>query len=279
MALEVEGLKNIGGKAFESTGKQDGYRISARIQKHVHGFGASEIRIWNLSPDSRGAFQRAETKVRVMAGWDNQGMALAFKGRLLHSQSNRAGPDIVTTLTAQSGREMCSIAAINSSWTGGSKVRDIVLNIARRLEGVTVDASRVKGISGVIGFKGWAHCGDAESALNNLAREFGFSWTIDNEVFQAVGDMDGFGNGVLVKAPNLIDVSPVLSGARRYQRGVTGRCTYNPVILPGEWIKVESTVNPNCNGRFVVNKVEINLDCFEDSGHTMSFTAHTREVK
>lgn len=256
--------------AFVSTGKQDDYKINARIHKAIQGIpSATSIMIHNLAAGTRSALSSAflRYKVEIKAGWEKGSgprPALCFRGTAFSAVHNRAGTDIVTSIHAVSMMEDLAREEIRLTWPMGQPIRDITLKLARLLPNVTVDASRVVGVKGSVGFKGWSHCGSVREALDQLAREYGFSWTIIDGYFQAVGDKDSIGGAVTIKDPYLVDVNPLLSGPLQVATGLKARCTFSPDLNPGRNIQIQSTISSRFNGQpYRMSSVVHNLDCFD----------------
>ena len=273
------GLSGAGGeKTHVSTGKPDGLKISAHIVKSVQGIpGASEITLYNLSPETRSAFRRDTTKVRVSAGWENgprAGMNQCFHGSLLSVVHHRAGSDVVTVVQALSMLDDLARSAEKLAYDAGFPVRSIVFVLASHLPGVRVDAANVVGIEAKVGDKGWAFAGTTREALNALSREYAFSWTIVDGEFQAVGDRERFGDGGVLKDPRLIDVAPILTGPLQFATGIRARCSFEAGLRPGQGVEIQSRTNPGYNGGgYRVNSVAHRLDCFAANSFTSDLTA------
>jgi hypothetical protein len=264
---------------YETTGRQDGLRISAAIIKAVNGLpGASNIMLYNLSPETRGAFVRNQTMVKIEAGWDqgsNSGIQKAFSGHVLSAGHSRAGADIVTTVRATSGIDDLMQEEERKTWKQGYPVWDIVMELAGKLPGVTVDPAKIKDIDMVVGRKGWSWAGSVIPALAALGREYGFSWTVIDDVFQAVKDgKSNFGICATLKEPYLIEVNAVLAGPLQLATGIQAKCAFNPLIMPGFNIQINSALAKKFNGAdYRVASVTHNLDCFASNSFTTNVMA------
>ncbi len=257
-------LKGGTSRTIDSDGTQNTLRIDAEVQKNLRTFGTvSAINIWNLSPDSRASFIRDETQVELIAGWDhgpNKGLKPVFYGTVLFSESQRAGPDIVSKLHVQAGRRSTVTTAISKSWSKGVPLLTVVGDIARSIPGIAVDDNQILGIEGAVGESGLPIFTDAETALNQLAREYGFFWIIDDGRFATVSRDPKKRGGSLVHAatighPDLISAAPVVTGIRRVQTGIEGRCMFNPLLRPGHTVTVNSTISPQANGEWRLNRI------------------------
>lgn len=115
---------------------------------------------------------------------------------------------------------------------------------------------------------------DAEAVLNRLAKQFGFYWTVCDGIFYAVNRDPVKGTmqkNVEVKSPYLINVDTVLNGTRRYQQGVMCSCTFNPGILPGHSVEINSEIEPRANAKWRVHKVTHDLSCHSPQSFVTRF--------
>lgn len=278
-AIDFPWLRRIrvsfsGLKPLESTGKPDALKITATIHKELSVMPpTTEILLHNLSENSRNALNENRVMVTIAAGWEQgpfAGLNECFKGTLLSAESNRAGPDIITRVYAMSGIYGLSNAHIEKTYKPGQKVADVVKELAGKIEGVMVDPAKIKGIKGSIPDGGWSWCGKVKDGLTKLGDEFSFSWTIVDDVFQAIGEGSSFGNTANVEEPYLISVNPILTGPQRLKKGLRWACTYKPTLIPGHFATVRSKLASQHNGVYRVNTVTHFLCCYADNGFTSS---------
>ena len=265
--------------AYEANGKGDGLYITARVQKNIHGLATpSQIMVYNLSPESRAAFRRGDTKVTLEAGWDHgpgAGLKLCFRGSLMTAVHARAGGEIATTVNASSMLQALAKTEIHGTWRTGIPVQMIVRELAMLLPDVEFDPSLLTGIDRyVVGFKGWSCSGLVIDGLDQLAREFGFSWTVIDGKFMAAGDQDSFGVCAIIREPYLIDVNPILSGPLQIATGIKARCALETALMPMWRVGIESTVNAKYNGDdYRIVSVVHNLNCQAANGFISEVTA------
>lgn len=267
--VTFEGVSGGGDSAYECDGTQEKLRIIARIEKTIQSLpAATNIMIFNLSENSRKSFVWNRTKVRIEAGWQEgkrAGLHQCFYGTFASAVSQRAGADIVTSITAISAIDTLSSLPCNDVWGPGTPVKTIVERLASRL-GVTVDPARIKGLDQMkVGKGGWTHSDVIRTAFERLSAEFGFSWTIADDTFQAVKDKKSLGGNTVIESPYLIDINPTMygPGTEVTINGLKIRCTFNSTIMPGFDVQVKSKIEPRYNeGKYLVLSVVHNLDCF-----------------
>lgn len=278
--VAFEGLAGGGSTTMTANGTMTKYHIGVQILKSIQSVGAvSTLWIYNLHPDTRSSLVRSDTKVKIRAGWmggPQAGMHLVFSGNFLMSQIRREGPDVITTLHVQAGRLAAVTAKISRTWSKGVPLRTVVEDIARNMEGVQVEPELIRGVDGFVGDGGMPICADAETALNKLARQFGFFWSIVDDKFQTVNrdpDKEGgvIANAGAVQSPYLSNVNTVLAGVRRVQRGIEAECLFNPALRPGNGVTILSDVDPRANGPWRVTTVSHSLSTF-DGQFSTSFT-------
>lgn len=255
-------------KQIISDGTLDGLRITASIKKTVMGMpNPSQISIYNLSAHTRSLIQRGLSKVTLQAGWENTELHVAFKGSVMSCISERQGPDIITKLNVMPGFGAIMQSVSSVSYAEGTPVKEVVKDLAKRLPEITVTDTLLKDVPGTVGRGGWSFAGQTKDALTQLANEYGFSWSIDNDKFQAVGDKAKF-DGIVVLDGNeggLIQISPVLTGPTQIRTGVKIKAVYVPGVQPGSQVRVRSTLQEGLDGDYRINTANYSLDTFSDT--------------
>jgi len=253
---------------FESDGTPEALRVNASIQKTLMGMpDPSKIDIYNLSEATRNAMRNSLTEITLEAGWRNSELHKVFKGSVLSVQSQRSGPDIVTSVTALPGLGAIAQAAVTKTYAAGMPVRDVVRDIGEQITGIEVKAQMLKDIPGVIGKGGWSFAGSAKDALTELANEYGFSWSVDDNLLMAVGDTAKFDGMIELDGESgaLINVAPMLQGPMQLQTGVSINAIYAPGVIPGTTVRVKSTIAGALSGDYRIHTARYNLDCYSDS--------------
>lgn len=264
------GLSSGGSKEFISTGKPDGLRITAMVRKTIQGIpAATNLVLYNLSKDTRGSFQRDKTKVKIEAGWDEgprkeagKDLVECFYGSLLSCVHNRRDSEIITTIHAMSMLSDLSRAEIRKTWAEGTPARTVAQDLANELK--PSDIVGLDTVKGVVSFRGWSYGGSVHKALDELSREFSFSWRPQRDgVIQFTGDPVNLGLCATIKDPYLIDLNPILSGPLQIAIGIKVRCTFEANLEPGYNLGVESKISPKFNGQdYRISSVIHSLDCY-----------------
>jgi hypothetical protein len=258
------------GEKFEivSDGTMNGIKVVCSIQRKLMGFAIpSTISIWNLKRETRNSIQRGLTVITVKAGWENTEVNEIYKGSIFGVVTERQGPDLVTKLTCLSGAGGILRGGISKTYGPNMPVKQVVKDLASKMEGVVVDDSNIKEVKGRLGKHGWSFGGMIKDALNQLAAEFGFSWSVDNNVFVAIHDKAKFQGMVIIdgKDGGLMQITPVLTGPFQWQSGVKIKSIFVPSVRPGSTVRVKSAVNPNLNGDYKIHQATFNLDCYSEN--------------
>ena len=248
-----------------STGDRDGLRVKFNVKKTMLGPpNLSTIEIYNLSRDRAETINKTMSRVRLDIGWNNVDLALLTQGSIKSSVTERRGADLVTTLTLLDGWGGQVTGFTNRSYGKNRPVSEVVRNIAGNLPGVSIGDIDV---DGTIGNSGYVVSDRSADALDRLAGQYGFSWSIQNGVFQAVSDQRALSRTVELstRARNLIKATPVLNGPFQIQTAVEIEAIINPVVTPGHQIVLNSDINPKLNGAYKVHEVDFDGDTFDNS--------------
>lgn len=255
---EWRGNVGTGAIGLICNGNNTTMRIDVNISKTIVSVSNNaEISIYNLSTDTRHML-RAGLRVRLYAGYEGEAKEMIFSGGIMAVETERQGTDIITKMTCLSGSGPLVRSTTSKTYSHGVKVADAVREIASTIPGIVVDPTNIK-VSGSIGYAGWSVVGSTKDALDRLANQYGFSWSIDNEKFVAVQDGRAVGGRVLLDSSNgLRKVSPRLTGPLFYQEGVDIQATYCPGVYPGTSVTVHSELQ-NIRKTYAVHSASYSL--------------------
>lgn len=266
---EYQGSQTQSGIRIVSNGDINTLHVAARIKKTVISVpNQSEISIWNLNEKTRNALTASGIRIELWAGQKNQAKEMVFSGGLLNSVFEPVpGRGIITKLIAIDGQSSLIRASVAKTYDANTPVRDIILDIVKKLPGIEVRESELSikskkdGKELVAGFMGISLIGSPKSCLDKLARQFGFSWSIQNGIFTCTKDAEYMTSGVVLGgSTRLVKVSPLLSGPAQQQVGTAITCIYTPGVVPGHSVRVDSKVTPGLNGNYGVHTIDYDLD-------------------
>lgn len=237
-------------------GTNDRLRVAFSATKTLTGDpNKCEVMIYNLGPSLRQAMRGELLRVQVLAGYETGEPALVAYGALQESVSTRSGADIITKLVVLDGYGGMVRGVYSRSWAGSAPVARVVEDIAKTMPGVTV--GRVT-VPGQLAARGSALVGSSTAQLNRLADQFGFSWSVQDGVFQAVPDNATSGTVWPFDADvNLLSVTPKLDGT---SSGVEIAARFTPGVKPGDIVRVRSRVAPDLSGDYKASSVALSFD-------------------
>lgn len=258
---------------YVSTGLRDGLAISFSVSKTYAGSpNESTISILNMSPESRQKIVSNVDKVAVKlyAYYEGDERTLLASGNLLKAWPEKEGTTNKMTLTFLDGISAILIAKTNRSFPPNTKIKDVVVKLAKDMEeikDVKVDSSKIN-VDGEVGSRGLSINGRTSSALDSLANQYGFTWSIQNGVFQAYrdktkGDESSRKKYVIsVKENNLLKASPELGEKYMQQIGMKIEAILNAKICPGDIVDLTSTVYPQYSSEYIAHNIDFYGDTF-----------------
>ncbi len=248
-----------------SDGSRTGLRISFNVKKTLMSTpNVSSISIYNLRPATRERIRATLSRVRLSVGYENTGINVLSQGGILSSVTEKKPPEYATTLQILDGFGGQVKGISNVTFDGRIQVAEIVRTIAADMPGVEV--GRID-IDGSVGSGGLSITDRTADALDALAMQFGFSWSIQDGVFQAISDRRSFNRTLTVSFRNrtLIQATPLLAGPMQIENGVEIVAILNPRVGPGDRVQLESEVNPGLNGVYKIHELDATGDTYDQS--------------
>lgn len=246
---------------IHSDGSRDTVAMSFTCAAHHQLFGkppAAMIQIRNLSAETRNILVRASAKISLRVQYGEEPEWEIFNGGIVSSTTSRENTDFVTKVMCLPFLSEYVATPICFSYSGGMELKHVVIDIAKRLSGLTVDRVNVTIPEGIyIQRGGMVLSGSVIECLKKLARQYGFTYWIANNVFFAHMDGKTSDKNFLIsyRTGNLISATPILEGVYQLQRGVKIRSMLFPGVSPGDKVTVESKTNSYVNGTFLIHTI------------------------
>lgn len=247
----------VGNLKFVADGGPTGYRIAFEISKTMIGSpNEGAITIYNLKNDKIDQLQERGLPVELLIGWKDEELIRVFKGDLQTSLTTRSGTDRQTVLKCLDGGQAITYAAGQKTFDT-VPVATIVEYLATEVLGLEV---AVIDVNGETGFKGRVISGPADKELDALAREYGFSWSVQDGDFYAIDD----GNDLpdiweISRKTGLTTARQILSGPLQVTTGVEIQALLNPRIFPNHQIDLKwfegSDFPKNIEGIYKVHNI------------------------
>ncbi len=242
-------------------GSNKNLRIGFNANKTITGEpNKIDILVYNLSNQTRQAIRSNLTKIELIAGYESSrdSVGLVASGAIMSVVSRRQGSDIITNITAYDGYGGMVRGAYSRAFASGTSLAQAVRDVAGTIAGVTVGKINV---TGNLPAKGIALSGSSTAQLNKLADQFGFSWSVQDGIFQAISDKSDSGNGFSFSSQsNLITCVPLLNGPLQVQVGVEIAAKFDARMKPGDRMIVQSDVAPQLSGTYKATSVGLAFD-------------------
>lgn len=242
-------------------GTNQNLRVAFNANKGITGSpNKIDIAVWGLSQKTRMAIRGNLTKIQLIAGFSSSesSLGLVATGAILSAIPERQGPDIVLKMTALDGFGGMVRGAYSRAFDGQTPISAVVNDIASSMPGVTVGLIDV---DGNLFQKGQQFSGASADNLNSLADQYGFSWSVQDGVFQAVSDRRDTGRSFLFSSDNnLISAAPLLNGPMADNVGVEVVAKFDARMKPGDQMIVQSSVNPLLDGSYKATSVNLQFD-------------------
>lgn len=247
-------------------GTNNHLRVAFNANKTISGSpNKIDIAIWGLSQKTIQSIRGNLSKVQVTAGYSssNSSVGLVASGGILSAVPERQGPDIVLKLTALDGYGGMVRGVYSRSFDGRTPLSVVVQDIASNLPGVTVGQIDV---DGQLFQKGQQFSGSTTDQLNRLADQHGFSWSVQDGIFQAISDKRDTGRDFFFSSDsNLIGAFPLLNGPTAENVGVEIMAKFDARMKPGDRMTIQSSVNPALNGSYKATSVNLAFDSHGDA--------------
>lgn len=250
-----------------SAGRVNDLRVQFSVTKTIGGApNQLDLNLTNLKENTRTRIREQLSRVELLAGYlegDGAGLRRVATGGILASVSARVDTEIITTLSVLDGIGGISRGVYRRSFGPSVSMSDVVGDIARSMPGVEVGPVDIPGSTGI---SGRTFSGRSAELLDSLADQWGFSWSVQNGVFQAIEDTQSLTteHTLSYRDGTLREIRPLLSGPMQIQTGVEVLTSLNAAILPGEKIKIESRINANLNGTYTVHEHDLAGDTHGD---------------
>lgn len=243
-------------------------RVSFSIRKSLLNYSPNitEVNIWNLSREHRNLFRTRFSQIKIELGWENNSYKTVFIGNILNASSNREGAEIVTKIYAMTSIVARTNSFVSLSFKTGTPLDIVVKGIAAEFNAkvpsdqfkVAISDTKIK-LDKVME-QACSFCGMAQDALHKLGDRYGFTWSIQDNVFQALDDkFAGFPSATVLSVENgtLMSLTPILNSQMQVESGVNIVAFLVPTFNPGDIVTVQSTINPQLNGKYKVHLVDM----------------------
>ena len=113
-------------------------KIEFKIEKSLVGYpNLGNIKIYNLSENSRNQIEEKDLKVQLYAGYEDTETALLFDGDIVNVVHLKQGTDWISEIFAADGIKALNAATINKSFSAGATIDQIYGELTGKLDGIS----------------------------------------------------------------------------------------------------------------------------------------------
>lgn len=254
--------------------------LAFKTERHIHRSpNTAEIRIWNVSPETRAAVEGAarpfsrpgvprtevpDGVVRLGLGYGDDTPAQVFRGdvRVAHTEWP-TDVDSVLVVQARDGGHAYSSARVSRAYPAGTLATTALQDV---VEALGLGEGNLSEFLGAFEFRtgartfpdGWACHGRAHVVLTDLCRAAGLRWSVQSGALQLQRQGEPLeSRSVLLNASTGLVGSPTWDerGRRTGRRGRAAvQCLIQPGLDPGRKVRVESDT---VEGDFEIRKVAL----------------------
>jgi hypothetical protein len=226
----------VGNKRFFGDGGDDTWKIRFEVSKAMLGYpNTATVTLTNLKNDTFDQLLERGLPVEISVGHRDTELLRVFKGDLQSTIISRANTDRETVITCLDGGQAIT-------FTKSQKIYDVT-PIATIVEELAGDLGLPIGkidVEGETGYKGRVISSNTKRELDNLSREFGFSWSIQDGEFFAIRDTGDIPTiWEISRKTGLQSAKQIFSGALQVKNGVEIQALMNPKILPNHIIRLK----------------------------------------
>jgi len=217
----------------------------------------AKIALYNLSINSRLAFQKKGLQIQLQAGY--QGLIeTLYLGDVVRVESLRHGADVVTMFECGDAEKQLYQNVFKQSYPAGTTYVQVVQDLAAALG---VHIGPVLGIQQQTYNKGISFCGGVKTILDTMLRGQGLSWSVQNGYLQIVPVKHHNGQEAIVLSKD----SGLIGVPSQKESGIQFIALLNPKLMPESPVQI---VSETINGFF-----KIRLAHFEGDSHGDKWTA------
>lgn len=212
-----------------------------------------ELRLYNLSEQSRGRIQKKDAVVILQAGYEGTGVAQLYKGNARLISHGKTGVDWISKVSCGDGEREIRTARISKSYKKGVDAKQVFKDLVGAI-GLpagnalkTIESAAMRGLGAFT--SGFSLNGNAYEQLDARARAAGLRLFTHDGQLQLLGPNDASVETIVVLSPD----TGLKGSPERGEKGVVkARSFLNPEIFPGRRVQLDSVA---IKGQFRCEKV------------------------
>lgn len=201
------------------------------------------VTIWNLSKQHRGMLGEEFDKIELKVGYRDSGLSLLAKGDIRDVEHDKETADISSKIEFGDGDKAVNEGGVAKTFPKGTKPKEAFEYLAKQLPGAQI--GKMEGLDELPAFtRPVSFFGFAAREMDELGRQFGFYWSIQNGQVEAVKNDKAFQGAILISSETGMVGIPTET-----DKGVKVKCLCNPRIAPNKTIDVRSEWLDEGSGR------------------------------
>lgn len=220
-------------------------RVQFEVEKTVESApNEAKIRIFNLTPENEEKIKEEFDEVILNAGYkDNIGMI--FRGNIQHVYRYREKTDTITEIVASDGDKDYRLATINTTFAAGSTNLDIIDAAIDSFQGVGDTNRGTIAVPAKVYLRGKVVTSNSRAALDNVSKECGINWSIQNGELDMIGVDDFLPDVVVINKDTGMLGSPTVT-----DKGIEVRCLMNNLLRVNGRVELDrSSINEKPKGK------------------------------
>lgn len=210
--------------------------IAFEVTKSVLSFpNLANIKLYNANQDTKALLQKKYTQVILNAGYRGNSRLL-FKGEVRNVFQTRKGVDAILEIYAGDGERDWQNSSFNKTFTESVSIQRVVKEVLASFTELSVGA--LQGVPDIADkLRGRTLSGSSKDVMDQLADEYGFSWSIQDGEILVVPDEEPLEGtqAVLISAATGMIGSPTIT-----EIGADVTTLLNPELLPNRGFVIES---------------------------------------
>lgn len=201
-------------------------RVQFEVAKTIEAApNVAVIKVFNLHPDNEAKIKNEFDEVLLNAGYEGA-MRLVFRGNIKHVYRYREKNDYITEIEAGDGDKDFRSAVMNETLAAGTTTAQLVDRAVGSFKGVGGTAKGHVQVNDRARLRGKVISGNTRDVLNDVARESGANWSIQDGQLVIVSTNDVLpGQAVVIRADTGMLGAPEIN-----DKGIAVRCLMNPML-------------------------------------------------
>lgn len=231
-------------------------RVIAKVEKSLVGYpNLANIKVYNLSENSRKKIEQEGLKIQLFAGYLDVGVPLLFDGDIINVIHTKIGVDWISEIFAADGIKVLSTATVNKTLAAGSTTGQVYDELVKQMDGITKGIT--EGLQSCLSGKrsllrALQLSGNVKDWLDKISLDCGFEYSVNDGVIETTPT----GLPLSDVPPKIINQgSGMIGSPERTEVGVNVKHFLLPDLKLGRTIRIESITEKINIGNLFFRKI------------------------